>query len=287
MRCPTLATSAVVACALVCPPAAHAARFNLVTAAVTTDHSVVPSSGAFLTQFAQPGLENFFVPNDLIVTDGPIDWRDSLDEIMTSSWVAMDRLGPKGADGAAAYGTGWKGTKPLLSGGSVHLPEATFRFRDSPDGFLANGQGGDIDGDGLSIGLFGGDLGAQWTAGTPQGLLSLPTRINGVTRHSMFVGHFALSDPDAVLVGEDLLVGFDPTSPGPEAGRQYRVPLDGTRGADRITGDTVPFRLEYERVTFTNSLGTFTALDMYLVPAPAAAAPLLLGVGLPRRRRHA
>lgn len=289
-------TLAVAAALSACATHAHGAYFEINQMAVFDRAdgmaSLTPSSGSFVTQYALPDGENAFLAGDeaglgrCMVRNDAATWKTSLDDIMASTWLTVDRFGPRGHDGSAAYGTGWYEQKPTLPAGSppVSVPEGS-RSIGGP-GLVANGNNGDpVNGDGLSPGFFATEAGFAWWHELGEFSPSGPSVINGVRKQSLFIGHFVLSDPNATLVGNPLLAFFWPTSPGPEADGIYDIPLDGSRGFDPASGTTVPFWLEYERITFTNSLGTFTALDMYLVPAPGVGASLLCLLALARRRR--
>ena len=209
---------------------------------------------------------------------------------MASTWLALDPQGPRGQDASLAYGTGWAAAATTPSGQTVHFPSWNHSLVISDAGLAVNGTLGDpVDGDGLSPGFVGGVAGFAWSPGPEANFeaTSQPTLINDRFIDSLFLGHFVLTDPDAEIVGADLLVTLitgNPINPSLNA----RIPLDGSPGlAVPESFEPYPIRhhIEYERTTFTNSLGTFTALDMYLVPAPAAL-PAVLAAALPFRPRR-
>ncbi len=266
------------------------APFEILSSAVIPDASITPSSGSFVTQDAVPGGEGVSLVDGVRVRTDPAAWIAGLDVTMASTWLTHDRWGPKGRDGTATYGQGWFETATGPAG-TARVPEAEHSL--GGPGLAINGNDGDpVDGDGLSPGFFAASGGFLWDREPGDFTRSDRSIINGQPMQSIFLGHFVLSDPDATLVGERLLIGMEPIVPNTYPG--IFVPLDGSRGVDLLnsnpitTGDEVPFWIEYERVTFTNALGTFTALDMYLVPAPSALAfPALALVPLLRRRRGA
>lgn len=276
---------------VVAPSTTEGAWFELQQMAVFHDDgmsaSLEPSSGSFVTQTAFPDGEGTSLVSGFTVRRDGAAWRTDFDQTMASTWLAVDRWGPRGRDGNGAYGRGWFETVNTPSG-PLSVPEGNFGI--GGPGLAINGNNGDpVNGDGLSPGFYANSGGFAWhddldTPETP----SDRSIINGLSRQSVFVGHFVLSDPNATLVGSDLFAFFTATSPDNQEYAVYTIPLDGSLGRDSDSGDEVPFWLEYERVTFTNSLGTFTALDMYLVPSPAVSA--FVGVAclpLVRRRRLA
>lgn len=265
----------------------HAANFTVVTAAVLNDNSITPSAGSFRTQLPQPNAENAFLTSgNITVLNDRITWRDNLDQLMASTWLDLDPLGPAGVDGNATYGTGWSRTLTDPAGNNpVNVPAANASIGDF--GLAVNGANGDtVNGDGLSPGFFADPSGFGWSAPIEDDfeVNSAFSQVNARGIESIHAGHFVLTDPNASLVGGDLLVVLDAN-----AGYFY-LPLDGGFGNEihpitkEILGPTL-FRLEYERTTFTNSLGTFTALDMYIVPAPATALAPLAVIPAFRRRR--
>ena len=292
---PTTRIAGAIALAACAHANTHAAPFQLTQMAVFSEAggaSITPSSGAFVTQNAAPDEENLYLVGSdsasgkLLVDNGAGTWKNNLDALMASTWLSVDRFGPNGQDGAAAYGTGWYGTAPTLPPGSplVHVPGGE-RSIGGP-GLVANGLNGDpVNGDGRSPGFFADASGFAWWNDHGTATESAGSFINAQRFSSIFIGHFVLTDPNATLLGEDLLAFFWPHTPQPDAGEVYNIPLDGSLGSTLDGSATVPYWLEYERTTFTNSLGTFTALDMYLVPAPAAVLPLLALAPLARRRR--
>lgn len=290
MKTPASALAIVVGASLALAPMADAYEFVLASAAVVPNGILVPSSGYFVTQHASPGMENayletqyfsggIFIGHNIAPTLGTDVWRFELDNLMASTWLALDPYGPKGLDGTASYGQGWYGfqSAPPRNGQpatNVHHPAFNSILGTEGAGLAVNGLYGDpVDGDGLSIGFFGDRAGFAWSAGIENSFdaFSESSVLLGAEQDSLFLGHFVLSDPGATIIGDDLLVSFRRSSPGPEAGKLVRLPLDGSPYA--IAGVTL--QLSFERTTFTNSLGTFTALDMYLVSSgtPIGAPP--------------
>ena len=247
--------------------------------------SITASSGAFVTQFPEPDLENAYLNQyNIAVTPDAVVWRQELDFVMTSTWLAVDPFGPKGRLGTDPYGRGWA---TYVSGpaGTTHAPTFTFSLSGHDAGLAVNGTLGDpVNGDGLAAGFVGGLAGIAWGPSERDGFQahSLLSNVNGRQVDSLFVGHFVMSDPNARLVALPLIVGFSGRSPGAEATTVNFVPIDGTPGrqltdTSPITlGDEIPYHIESERTTFTNSLGNFTAIDLYLVstgPYPVTVTP--------------
>ena len=291
MRLSLIALSAIAFCAIT--PELSAGAFKFSGAAVRPDLSIRPSSGKFITQAPAPGQEGAFM-NDThtaIRNDRPT-WRDNLDTLMASTWLAQDPYGPFGQDGTASYGEGWFTvlSGPSGAGTPVHVPTYNYSLATSTSGLAVNGERGDIDGDGLSPGFDGGSAGFTWEPGPDFGLQGYSERslVNNRMTHSVFLGHFVLENPDATLIGDDIYIFA--VGPNLQEDATIVAPLDGRMGRQVVDtypftlGDKVPYWLEYERTSFTNSLGTFTALDMYLVPAPATLLPLLALAPVARRR---
>lgn len=265
-----------------------AAAYDVLPVSIVPDAVLQPSSGNFITQLAAPGQEGLYLTaSNVLVTTARPDWRDSRDAIMTSTWFTMDPYGPNGFDGGATYGTGWARAAFGLPPGSppVNVPMYEHVLSTPDSGLAINGNNGDpVNGDGLSPGFAGGIAGFQWGAGIDFSFRAAAedSVVNGEFVESMYLGHFVLSDPTAHLVGDDMLFRVEFNGIDSEL---FLLPLDGTQVSIDFDGDERSFRLEYERTTFTNSLGTFTALDMYLVPTPASTIPLLALLPALRRRR--
>ncbi len=257
-------------------------------AQVTPTARLVPSSGSFVMQYAQPGLEDAFLnPDGYTVSTSGAVWRNTLDDVMSSTWVALDRYGPRGQDGTAAYGAGWFG-ETSGPGGTVARPEWNSSAAGPDSGFAVNGRLGDpVDGDGLSPGFFDSLGGSAWYASV-ETLFRAPSAVsmvNGRMIDSVFIGHFVMSDPGATLAGDPLFVQlFDDD----DTRLQFRLPLDGSEPTEIFIGEEIPYRLELERSTFTNPLGTFTAIDAHIVeiPTPPAAALFAVGIAAGARRRR-
>jgi hypothetical protein len=265
------------------------ALFNVASVAVTPYETLTPSSGSFVTLLDAPDQENFYlVPSQtgegkVSVTLDPSTWSTDRNNIMSTTWLALDRLGPRGHSGTAPYGEGWFGTGTVAPSTTVHLPEwnGALTGVNAGSALAANGALGDpVNGDGLSPGFVADNAGFAWFAPETENYSapSAPTVINAQLLDSLFIGHFVLTDLNADVVGGDLYITFQNDTPGPEAGQSYYFPLDGSLGA-------YDYRIVTERTTVTNDLGMFTAVDMYLVPSPASLAPLL-GVALGARRRR-
>jgi hypothetical protein len=242
------------------------------------DQGVIrPSQGSFITQLAEPDYENaYLLANNIAVTPDPTIWRNEPVLVMTSTWLAVDPYGPKGRLGTDAYGTGWA-TYKNGPAGITHAPTFTFSIAADDAGLAVNGTLGDpVNGDGLSPGFVAGHAGFGWGPSEHDGFQarSLFSSVNGREVDSLFVGHLVLSDPGADLASTRLMVAFSGGSPGAEAGTVNRMDIDGSpgemlSGGGVPTGVEIPFHIESERTTFTNALGTFTAIDLYLVSTGA------------------
>ena len=185
----------------------------------------------------------------------------SLSYLMGTTWLAMDPLG-----GASGY-----------SGVSNPGPPLIDEFSTPPAPLVTghNGEwlGGDNDGlqdDGSAI--VGGAAGAAWGPG-PSMNFSMDSEVslvNGASVDSVFIGHFAPTDPSATLVGGDILSVID--------GVNTYTPLDGSPG-------TGGYSLAYERGV--TSLGA-VYIDMFIVvPTPGVAGLLgIAGLAAVRRRRR-
>lgn len=285
MRAIHVAASAV----LVVSASALADPFTLSTVFVRPDNQgwIEPSSGSFVTQLPLVDMEDAYVDERRIaVLPHPSLWSGEFDYVMTSTWLAVDPYGPYGRTGADPYGTGWA-TYFDTPSGVVHAPTYAFSLGGTVSGLAVNGLLGDpVNGDGLSPGFVGGVAGFAWGPSKDDSFQarSLFSYVNGRGVDSSFVGHFVLSDPTATLAGPALIVAFSRVSPGPEAATLNALPLDGSAGrvvrsatsGSISLGAEVPIHLESERTTFTNSLGTFTAIDLYIVstgPYPTIVAP--------------
>lgn len=249
------------------------------------DGAIIANSGYFVTQLAAPNHENAYLDqHNVSVTPALPVWRNEFDFVMTSTWLAVDPFGPKGRLGNEPYGTGWA-TYATGPRGTLHAPTYTFSLAAKDGGLAVNGQLGDpVNGDGLALGFFGGRSGFAWGPSEKDSFQahSLFSVVNGRSVDSLFIGHFVLSEPTDTLLGLPLVVGFSNRSPGPEASTLNLLPLDGAPGRQITwtnpitTGEEIPFHIESERTTFTNSLGTFTAIDIYIVstgPYPISVAP--------------
>jgi hypothetical protein len=270
------------------------ASFSLRAASVINEESITPSAGSFITQQPSPGQEGAGLTDGWVSVKTDHDtWFNDFDTLMASTWLAVDPYGPKGVNGTDAYGTGWSGVKTDDDGHDpIHIPTFNSVLTTPTGGLAVNGQNGDpVDGDGRSPGFVGGSSGFAWGAGVEDAFnaFSGTSSVNGAMVDSVFLGHFVLTDPNAILVGADLLLTINYIP-------HLRAPLDGGILYDHHDpGSTWPLRIEYERTTFSNSLGTFTALDMYLVqdgfrflPAPGTGALALLApLTILRRRRGA
>jgi hypothetical protein len=276
---------AAVAAPLVVCAGAAAESFSTRSVAVDVGATLRPSAGSFLSGEPVPGQEDLYLsPGQPLVTRSATLWGDFRDSVMASTWFARDRFGPSGPDGSAVYGEGFFGSVTGRPGGpAIVATEPIGTYVGTPDSGLAvNGQNGDpVDGDGLSPGFNGGVAGFGYS-GIPGDvdMFSAPSLLGGEIRQSLFVAHLVLSDPTATLVGDDLIIGIRGVG-------GLRFPLDGgaAYGVDD-TGVFPGFRLVQERVTFTNSLGTFTAIDLYIVPAPGGVGAIALGLAAGARRRR-
>lgn len=220
---------------------------------IQPNESIEPSSGGFWNyEFGA------FVSGNL-VTGTRNTWVNYDALLQQTTWLAIDRAGGGGNFSATLTGPGpdpdvpeWNRDTTSQLGGGVRMLDAS--------GYIATG-------------LDGGPEGYVWGYDpvSPFAATSAVSPVNGITKDSIFVGNFALTDEDAVLVGAPLLVTID--------GADHLLALSGAP-------DAFGYRIEYERYSTDYSFDGTSLRAFVVIPAPGPAA-LLASIGLALRRRRA
>jgi hypothetical protein len=245
--------------------------------AVQPGAAITPSTGSFVNY-----ASGYYLGPGSVVIDSRTSWKAYGAYILNTTFLAVDPAG--GGPDVDGYtnsfsrvlaGPGGDPTVPQFSG-------STANWLGTP-GLLADGS--KID---------GGVAGVSWGAGSgdsfnaPSGF----SPVNGVSVEHLFFGYFVLTDPNATLTGEDLLMT---ENLGGGQGQNWFLPLDGSPSykIDPDTGAHIPgpYAIQYEHHSApalpgrgqTAVLKGFVAI----VPTPGAAGMLgMAGLAAIRRRRR-
>lgn len=268
----TTTLTAAVALALAAASSAPAADFVIRGMLLLPDAVIQPSAGSFIVGVPEPDAEGSLLQANTTVYNDPISWIEDFDHLVASSWLAMDAYGPKGLDGTAPYATGWNGFAMHPAGASAHVPAWTEALLTKPNsGFAVNGMNGDpVNGDGLSPRIYAGPAGLAIYSSIDDSFESFSAYsvVNDRYVDSIFLGHFVLSNILAEIEGH--AVGFT-IYEGPSSPALLKAPLDGSHAI--ANAKPTAYRIEYERLVVSTSLGDFPAIDMYLVHDPENPPP--------------
>ena len=270
-----LAASAVMALA-----GSSYGAFTLTSLAMSPNAVIAPSSGSLrydenaviTTTSSGTVYSPAWNGDQLMVTGVAAEWTASRAAINNSTWLGID---PQGPDGSYLGGTNASNNRPMWNDDPANTAGAKFTAALRIGTPVLVGAG---DGDDLISSIGGGAAGwgyaPQRLAGNPNGPAgngAISSTVGGsgaaVGIEKLYIGHFALTDSNAVLQGTILVTIAEFGDP---AG--FDLNLDGS-----------PF----------NGLGLIQvrnggAIDVYVaeIPAPGALAALgLAGLAATRRRR--
>jgi hypothetical protein len=211
--------------------------------------------------------------DQLMVTGAPADWQNNRAAIMGSSWFGIDPKSPNSWSG----GTSAANARPLWTnvaannlaqGFTANLRIGTVVLTDGGDGDqLVSNVGTDFAGWGFAPQRLAGNVNGPAGNGAISTLNSGSGDATIDSVESVFIGHFTLTDPGAVLEG---FINISLEGAGPNDG--FDLNLNGE----------VQFGVGLYQVRNGN------AIDVYVaeIPAPGALAAFgLAGLAGIRRRR--
>lgn len=227
--------------------------FTVYQLAIQPNATIAPSSGGFVNQ------ASIHSPAGM-VTGSYLTWKFYGSYIATSTWLGVDRYG----GGGTYFGQVANATMTAF----IPAPEWN------------NDTGNILGGPGLGAAnpapnIDGGDAGVTWGAGDLANFAapSAVSPVNGTPIDSLMIAQFVLTDPNATLTGDDLLVTF--------LSGDVFVPLDGSKAAE------APVRIEYERELIADGQEALVRAFLVAVPTPGAMGLMgITGLAALRRRRR-
>lgn len=210
----------VVAASAVLTLAGTAHAFIVSQFAIGPGGSITPSSGLFVAP-----IEEVVLGNGSVVTDTSATWRHYSSYIFSGTWLGADPAGGgPDIDGftnsftrfVVGPGPGGDPTVPQWSGSAANFLAGWSQQHGIDYGIRADGTA-----------ILGGSAGISWGAGPQDSFnaYSMVSPVNGVSVDSIFFGYFVLADPNATLLGDDLIMTIND---GDWTGHNVFLALDGT-----------------------------------------------------------